>query len=206
MSGTPVETFPVRRSGHAVVYFDAAWASRETSPPRAAVAFVIPGTPYTYGGAVAGDATEIVTNWDLRVDKIVPGGKSRLSSSEAGVRGIQLFDLLAAWAGVVHLRHNDVSDPVLFCGDNQGLIDFMRFEGELNIDISGQNIAPALRSEILGRSEGFSHTDWLWVPREDNLAADQLAHEASDALKRMQPIGQIFRTTFRHTPREDHHG
>ena len=159
-------------------------------------AFVVEGRPFSYAASFAGDVSKVASWWKLRTDRVIPGGSQALLGDDPGARGIQLYDLLAARAAVIHLRHNRVNTPAIFIGDNQGEIEFMRGDGPMRIEFDGQDVAPSLRHAILKRAKKIPHVDWEWTRRGRNLASDETAKRAAAFSKQRPELGPIFQVTY----------
>jgi len=96
--------------------------------------------------------------------------------SVPGVRGPQLYDLIAARGAALALRVNSVSGRVRFIGDGQNVIDFLNGKDDaFSFEVGGSDWAERIRGETLTDAEHLpGGCSWTWVPSDKNRSDPEL--------------------------------
>ena len=106
--------------------------------------------------------------WDLEGKSILERVGNTISSHPAS-KGPQLYDLVAAYSALHHLRANTYQGRVRMFGDGQQVIDFLNGRDEaLRLTVGGEDVARMIREKIRRDGSELSELTWEWVPSEEN--------------------------------------
>jgi hypothetical protein len=119
----------------------------------------------TFAGSALGLA---IGFWDLEGQTILERVGDSISSYPAA-HAIQLYDLVAAYAALLHLRTNHYRGAISMIGDGKEVIDFLKGRDQaLHLEVDGTDLARWIRDRIQLLRKDLGELSWEWVPTNAN--------------------------------------
>lgn len=166
----PLSVYPALK-----VYFDAGvHYARQGFGPRATHGWAIfpadaPRGSQPLSSTLAGSELGVAIGyWDLEGQAILARVGESIGSYSAS-HGAQLYDLVAAYAALLHLRTNSYRGKVRMLGDGKEVIEFLKGRDKaLHLRVAGEDLARMIRERIRKLCADLNEVTWEWVSTKEN--------------------------------------
>ena len=127
-------------------------------------------TQYLNAASVPSEPGAAIGAWDQDLLSLSDRLRVHLSAHRSA-RGAQVYDLVAAQGGLLHLKVNDFHGTAFMRTDGEAVIRYMNGDDTAwNLDINGENVAAVLRDRITNLSDKVGVVVWERVPNRENWA------------------------------------
>jgi len=125
----------------------------------------------------------ILRQGGLRLERLSPEDRAQIAASPVS-RGNEMWDLVAAFLALARLKEVRYAGRVEGRTDNQSVIRFLNEpDAHLALRVGQTDISRELLAEIWESARGFSGVEWIWIPREENIADPLIKERLNDHIR-----------------------